>query len=103
MSYPEHPGFKSLGTSSIAARRIASRATALRDRVYAFLKENYPAAFTADEVADRLGASILSVRPRVTELRRGNMIEPTAERRTNASGMSAQCWRAKVNVTEAAQ
>ncbi len=95
MSYPNSPGFKSRGTSSSAARRIAPHAEALRERVFAFLKANYPAAYTADEVADRLGVSFLSVRPRLSELRRGELIEPTAERRKNKSGMSAQCWRAK--------
>ena len=36
--------------------------------IFAFLKMNYPAAFTADEVVDRLGVSFLSVRPRLSEL-----------------------------------
>lgn len=95
MDYPSSPRFKCRSTSSDAARRITPHASTLRDRVYDFLKANHPAAFTADEVADRLGASILSVRPRVTELRRVDLIEPTAERRKNKSGMSARCWRAK--------
>ena len=94
--YPSHPGFKATETSSAAADRIASHAATLRDRVHAFLSAQYPSSFTADEVADQLRASILSVRPRVTELRRSGLIEATAERRTNASGMRAICWRAKV-------
>jgi hypothetical protein len=92
--YPYSPGFKSRGTSSLAARRIAPHAEALRDRVVAFLKANYPAPFTADEVAERLDTSFLSVRPRLSELRRSELIEPTAERRANKSGMLARCWRA---------
>jgi hypothetical protein len=100
MSYPNSPGFKSCGTSSVAARRIASHAS-LRDRVAAFLKANYPASFTADELADRLGASILSERPRGSELRRSDLIESTAERRKNKSGMFAWCWRAMgASITE---
>jgi len=83
----------------LAARRIAPHAEALRDRVFAFLKTNYPAAFTADEVADRLDISFLSVRPRLSELRRSGLIEPTAERRKNKSGMLARCWRQKVDVS----
>jgi hypothetical protein len=77
MSYPDTPGFKSRGTSSLAGRQISPHAEALRDRVAAFLKANYPAGFTADEVTDRLAVSFLSVRPR----------------------MSAQCWRAKEGVS----
>ena len=95
-TYPKTPGFKSRGTSSAAARRIASRAPAIRDRVYAFLKANHPSTFTADEVAAELESSILSVRPRVTELLHSNLIERSDERRKNTSGMLAQCWRAKV-------
>jgi predicted ArsR family transcriptional regulator len=94
MRYPDSPGFKSRGTSSLAARRIAPHAEALRDTVFAFLKANYPAAFTADEVADRIEVSFLSVRPRLSELRRSELIEPTTERRKNKSGMMAHCWRA---------
>jgi predicted ArsR family transcriptional regulator len=93
MSYPDSPGFKSRGTSSLTARRIAPHAEAVCHRVAAFLKANYPAGFTADEVADRLAVSFLSVRPRLPELRRSELIEPTAERRKNKSGMMAHCWR----------
>jgi predicted ArsR family transcriptional regulator len=99
MRYPDSPGFKSRGTSSLAARRIAPHAEALRDRVFAFLMANYPAPFTADEVADRLGVSILSVRPRVSELRSSQLIELTAERRRNKSGMMAHCWRGVLSST----
>ena len=67
---------------------------ALRDRVSDLLKANYPAAFTADEVADRLGVSILSSRPRLSELRRSELIEPTEESRVNKSDMLARSWRA---------
>ena len=94
MRYPNSPGFKSRVTSRMAARRVAPHAMALRDRVFGLLKANYPAAFTADEVADRLGVSFLSARPRLSELRRNDSIESTAERRANKSGMLARCWRA---------
>ena len=100
MTYLNSPGFKAHGTSSSAARRITSHAQALRERVFAFLKANYPAPYTADEVADRLGISFLSVRPRLSELRRSDLIEPAAERRANRSGMLARCWRAVVAANE---
>lgn len=96
MNYPDRPGFKVRGTSRVAADRIAPHATSLRDRVLAFLQANFPKAYTADEISDHVGASILSTRPRVTELRRAGLIEPTEERRQNMSGMSAICWRAVV-------
>jgi len=93
--YPFRPGRKSPGTSGDAAREIQSYAATLRATVYSFLRERLPASFTADEIAQHLGADILSVRPRVTELGRLGLIEHTAERRKNKSGMTAQCWRAR--------
>jgi hypothetical protein len=92
MRYPDSPGFKS--RSSLAVHRIASRAEVFRNGVFAFLKATNLAAFTADEVADRLGVSFLTLRPRLSELRRSELTEPTAESRANRSGMLARCWRA---------
>lgn len=94
MAYPNTPGFKARGTSSQAARRIAPHAKRLLDRVQHFMETNYPAPFTADQIADRLGESILSVRPRVAELHRGGKIVKTTVRGKNASGMTATAWRA---------
>ncbi|WP_454628449.1 hypothetical protein [Bradyrhizobium cenepequi] len=95
MPYPRDPGWKVSGTAQDAAEAISNHAETVRGRVLAFLTERHPASFTADEVADRLGVSILSTRPRITELLRGNLIEPTEERCKNRSGMLAKCWRAK--------
>lgn len=41
---------------------------------------------TADEIAERLGVSILSVRPRITELKRGGLILDTGIRRLARGG-----------------
>ena len=48
----------------------------------------------------RLGVSFLSVRPRLSGLRRSELIEPTTERRVNKSGMMAHCWRVVLAVNE---
>ena len=48
---------------------------------------------TADGVADNLALSCLSIRPRLSELRRLGRIVPTGERRANASGKLATVWR----------
>ena len=50
---------------------------------------------TADEVAERLGQSVLSVRPRISELKAKGKIEATAKRRCNVSGKRAVVWRKK--------
>jgi predicted ArsR family transcriptional regulator len=49
-------------------------------------------SFTADEVAAQLGESPLAVRPRLSELRKENLIRDTGLRRANASGKSAAVW-----------
>jgi predicted ArsR family transcriptional regulator len=95
MVYPSSPGWKEPTSSKDAARAIKDRAKSVRQRVLAFLTNRYPASFTADEIAASLGESILTTRPRISELLSRGLIEPTEERRKNASGMSAHCWRAK--------
>ena len=94
MAYPNTPGFKVRGTSSEAARRVAPRAKRLLDRIQDFIETNYPASFTADQIAALLGEPIFSVRPRVSELHRGGKIVNSGARAPNASGMTATAWRA---------
>ena len=93
--YPNAPGFKTGGTSRDAARKMAPRARTLRDQVWATLRNVYPTGLTADEVATRIGRSVLSVRPRLSELAAAGKITPLirpdgkTERRTNESGLDA--------------
>jgi hypothetical protein len=94
MGYPDTPGYKVLGTSREAVLRVTPRARRLLDRVHNFMKSRYPAAFSADQVAEELGETILSVRPRMSELLRHGKIECTGARRKNQSGMTANCYRA---------
>jgi hypothetical protein len=94
MGYPNRPGWKAAGTSKDAAQAITGRAKTMRDLILAFVTESYPSSFTDDQIAAVLGASVSAVRPCVSEWRRSELIEPTAGRRKNKSGMSAQCWRA---------
>jgi hypothetical protein len=49
---------------------------------------------TADQVARRVEQSILTIRPRCSELKRAGFLEPTGERRVNDSGMSAGVLKA---------
>jgi len=53
----------------------------------------YPSGATADEIAKDLNLSVLSVRPRVSELNRLGDIEQTGARRKNESGMTATVWQ----------
>tara|TARA_A200000159_G_scaffold60004_1_gene55594 strand:+ start:170 stop:400 length:231 start_codon:yes stop_codon:yes gene_type:complete len=67
-----------------------------------YLESFYPRGFTADEIAFHLNLSILSIRPRISELNTLGMIEKTGERRKNESGNSAHVWRVSKRPTESA-
>lgn len=90
--YPDAPGFKASGPSEQAAKSISGTANKMRAAVLAKLAQ-YPAGATADEVAKDLNLSVLSVRPRVSELKRTGKIKQTGARRRNESGMTATVWR----------
>lgn len=91
-TYPQSPGFKARQTSADAAADIAGRTPLLREQCLAVLRNK--GALTPDQVAGHLGISILSVRPRFSELVRLGKIQDTGERRVNQSGRRAICWRA---------
>lgn len=88
--YPNQPGARDRDTSRAAGASIASTAQILRDRALAVLEASN--GLTADQVAGRLGLSILSIRPRVTELARLGRVRDSGERRPNASGRNAIVW-----------
>ena len=68
--------------------RLASRiASVLRGKVLRIYELRGPC--TADEAAEALHTSILSIRPRVTELKALGKLVDTGIRRPNASGRSA--------------
>jgi predicted ArsR family transcriptional regulator len=90
--YPDAPGFKVSGPSEQAAEAIGSTANKMRAAVLAQFAA-YPGGATADEVAKDLNLSVLSVRPRVSELKRTGKIKQTGSRRKNESGMTATVWR----------
>lgn len=89
-TYPNHPGAQDRDTSRAAADDAAETAPQLRARALAVLERSN--GLTADEVAGRLGLSILSIRPRVTELSRLGKVRDSGQRRQNASGKSAIVW-----------
>jgi hypothetical protein len=75
-----------------AARTNVARTERLRALVLEVLAAA-PAGLTADEIAAKLAASVLAVRPRVSELFHAGQIVKTGERRTNASGLRAYVWK----------
>lgn len=89
--YPSAPGYKVAGPSQEAAEAIAPVAGAKRAEVFRVIRET-PGGVTADEISKILNWSILTVRPRVSELHRDGEIHSTGERRKNDNGMSATVW-----------
>lgn len=91
-SYPSSPGFREPDTSRKAAESMAPTASLLREKCLAALRQHGP--MTADEIAERVGITPFSCRPRCTELLALGHIADTGERRRNDSGRSAKVWRA---------
>jgi DNA-directed RNA polymerase specialized sigma24 family protein len=89
--YPDVPGYRVEGPSREAAEAIEGIAGTLRAQVREVIT-NCPNGITADEIAHRLGKSVLSIRPRVSELRRLGEIRQSGARGKNESGMSASVW-----------
>ena len=87
--YPDHPGFKARQTSIDAAQQVSEKAPTLREQVFRILQDR---PMTADAVAATLGKSILSIRPRLSELAANNLIQDSGKRRANASGKMAIVW-----------
>lgn len=90
--YPAKPGYKEPTTSKDAAEAIEPRVAGLRAMALGVITKR---PSTPDEVATALGMSVLSIRPRITELKELDLIEKTGEHRANASGQKANVWRAK--------
>ena len=93
--YPHVPGFKARQTSEAAANDMKPVAKTLRDQCLALLKQVYPLALSADQVAHRLGKSPLTIRPRITELAKLGLITDSGLVTRNDSGKQAVQWFAK--------
>ena len=91
--YPRAPGYKEPTTSRDAAAAMASKSVALRQRVLAAIAAA-ASGLTADQAAEKVGESVLAIRPRVTELAKTGKIIATGERRMNESRLMAKVWRA---------
>jgi predicted ArsR family transcriptional regulator len=88
--YPHTPGHRQTDTSADAADAMQPLAETVRASCLDVLKSRGP--LTADETADALGLSILTVRPRMTELRQMGLARDSGDRRPNRSGKSAIVW-----------
>lgn len=91
--YPAVPGAKGAAETSYDA--AAAMEPAARTLRYAALRRLASRSLTADELAAEMGESILTIRPRMSELRTLGMIVDTGDRRLNSSGRRAVVWRVR--------
>lgn len=93
-NYPDQPGHQHTDTSVLAGQSIAPYAVRLRGECLRLLRKRGP--LTSDEIAEALNLSILSVRPRITELRRMGQVRDTGLRRPSSTGHSSAVVEAHV-------
>ena len=84
-SYPHKAGWKALGTSKESAENVKD----VQESHKLILKVLESGNFTSDEIASKLGMSILYIRPRCTELKALGLLSKSGLRRENSSGQSA--------------
>jgi len=73
-------------TSREAAEKIAPAITGLRKQVYDFIVDHKEFGATSDEIDRNTGINLLSVRPRLTELKQAGLICDSDRRRPNRGG-----------------
>ena len=89
-SYPLTAGYQARDTSKQAAVAVEPRAVTLRLKVKELFAKGLK--LTADECAAELGETVLSIRPRLTELGKQSVIKDSGLRRSNESGRGAIVW-----------
>ena len=94
MTYPNTPGHQNTDTSKAAADAIEASLGHLQRMVLDAIRDAGSDGMTADEVAQKLRLSQLTVRPRATELARRGLVIDGGTRRKNESGRSAIVWEA---------
>ena len=90
-TYPTVVGHRGGDTDKAAAEKLerSGRAFRLRERVETLMaSETCRRGLTADEAAQKLGESILAIRPRVTDLKKSGKLADTGVRRKNEGGSS---------------
>ncbi|WP_324748788.1 hypothetical protein SH591_08705 [Sphingomonas sp. LY54] len=92
--FPNHPGFKEQGgTSEDAAKLAAETAPMLRERCFDLIQAS-PTGLTGDEVAERLGWGICSIRARCSELYAMGWVRKYGRRANRHSRASSVVWKA---------
>ena len=88
--YPRSPGFIDRDTSRAAAESLAAGAPLIRQQCLNLINKCGSLGITPDEAAKALGMTVLSIRPRFTELKELGLIVDSGKRRSNDSGRKAK-------------
>lgn len=91
-NYPDAPGWKARETSRAAAEAIAPKAATIRERVYAALKVQ---PGTPEQIAKRIGETVMNVRPRCSQLSAAGLIEDSGTRGQAMGGRNAIVWQVR--------
>lgn len=93
-TYPDAAGFKAYGTSKEAADAITPVLGHLQGAVLRWLKSKGEAGGTPDECARELNLSILTARPRFSELKEKGFIVPIPGKHgVTESGKKSQFYK----------
>lgn len=93
-SYPDAPGYRNPTTSRDAAQAIRPKASCLREKVLATLKEHGP--MTTVQLAAHLGWPYESLQPRTSELKAQDQIIDSGKRGpSRGPGKLAIVWAVK--------
>jgi len=65
-----------------------------REQILAVFKAAYPESRSSDQIANAIGLSVYSIRPRVSELVAAKKVEETTDRTMNDRGRTVTLWRA---------
>ncbi|ABN78600.1 hypothetical protein [Cereibacter sphaeroides] len=87
-------GYRPTDTSTGAADKAAATSSTWRGRVLSDLAANGPG--TSVTIARRLHASILTIGPRLTELRHAGKIIDTGRQEPNADNRREIVWEARI-------
>ena len=91
--YPHSAGYKNFDTSKKAASEINTKVGYLQTVVLDALADF--GDLTADQCAKLVNQSVLTIRPRFSELKTLGKIRDTGQRRKNDSGKTAVVWSVK--------
>jgi len=84
--YPYKAGHRGVRTSIISANDTNKRLSRLKKQVLIELGKVYPKGLSTSQLADKTKISLLTVRPRTTELKLQGLIIDTEKDRKNDNG-----------------